>query len=446
MKRNRDETIKGWEKYREKKVDKSAMIEATLKEGGLFELAVKHEGARVVQTMIRCGSESQRSRIATDLGPRFVELAKLPYARHVAIAMVKYCKLDYSLLQGDFVKLATHSTGARVADAVLTQLQATSATRAMRKKLMAEFYGAPSLKEALETTRRPKKLLATLAKVLERLFDKVLVHYAYAHDLLYEYTQHADFEARPDAIPHLLSSRKGALAACRLLTKKGMKSLKGKLQEAACHKHAYLFVWRSLQLDDTVFTAKFFQEMYTLDVVTNPRGSKILQWLLGEVSLDADETEVLSKGGLKDDATKKKEVLQRSPKLNSIALEHTEALMASRPGAAFVKQLILFHPSDDLIHRVVAVVTQDPKATLDHDVTHAALKTLLLQESKLEQTAFGDAFASKIDIAHWASLSNRGAFVIDALLTNPNTDRRPLKKLKLTTKGAEAIHKRLSSS
>ena len=88
------ETVQLWNVFRKKTLDEATRkktVDAALSAltGKLYEASLKHDSARVVQALHKFGDSSQRAKIEAELVPRLGELAIRPYARHVALALVK---------------------------------------------------------------------------------------------------------------------------------------------------------------------------------------------------------------------------------------------------------------------------------------------------------------------------------------------------------------------
>ncbi|KAJ1461160.1 armadillo-type protein [Pelagophyceae sp. CCMP2097] len=344
------ESVSLWNTFREKATDEGKRVETIQKAldaltGRLYEASLKHDAARVVQAMIRWGDADQRKVLVAELGPRIAELSKMPYARHVALCLLRHCgrvegaaALFFKAFQNGFSKLATHATGAKVAAAVLKALPKAEAAL-----LKSEFFGeeftlfvtkataeVATLQSVLEANApRRERVLAHVERALQRLCDKSLVHYGYSHDLLLEYTSSCGGERNrslashfADATAHLVSTRAGAKAAADLVSfadvksrKRMIKALKGTAAAASCHANAYLTLLRLLDVvDDTVASGKLLNELFEgelagqLAIAFDAQGSKVLLWLLQGTSntkyfdpvdlemlaLSADQLEVIS--------------------------------------------------------------------------------------------------------------------------------------------------------
>ena len=412
------ESVKLWNVFREKALDpakRSKTISGALKalDGKLYEASLKHDAARVVQSLIQWGDAKQRAKIAAELGPRMLELAKLPYARHVALCLLRHVKDEdrvfFKSFEGGFAKLATHATGAKVAEAALKSVSKKDAA-----SLRAELFGTEfalfaketgagsSLKDVLAANATRKgRVLDGVERALARLCDKALVHLHLSHDLLFEYVEACEpgdaYRLRAmagraaDGAAHVVSTRRGALAIAGLATyadaktrKKLLKGFKGKVCAALCHAHAYLAVLRLCDVvDDTVAAHKLLLGDLAgggggapplLEVCLHPNGSKLLLWLLcgteNTKHFDPVELELLSKkadelavpvpgtekvvtASKKPDATRRAELRAAVlPHLSKLVETYGAALLGSRAGGAVLVETLLATKSDKTAARV----------------------------------------------------------------------------------------------
>uniref|UniRef100_A0A7S3JVL3 PUM-HD domain-containing protein n=1 Tax=Aureoumbra lagunensis TaxID=44058 RepID=A0A7S3JVL3_9STRA len=284
--------------------------------GRLRELSAKHVESRVVQAMLRYADEYQRAEIATELIGATADLAKLPYARHVALALIRYCgnshgKAIYEAVAPQAIKLASHSNGAKVLDFLLTQLDAHASTKKFAQKLRNRLQFNDFLQDKERSAIARERLLSKMA-------DKALVHFGFCHDLLRAHTESClesgyAFRLRTlashftEAALHCVASRNGAIGLCDLTLcadaktrKKYAKALKSRVQICADHKHAYLVLWRLLDVtDDTVSMTKSLLPgclAAALSPTSSPlRASRMLAFFLNPlIKLDQNEHRALN--------------------------------------------------------------------------------------------------------------------------------------------------------
>ena len=323
------ETVQLWNVFRKKAIDEATRkktVDAALSAltGKLYEASLKHDSARVVQALHKFGDASQRAKIEAELVPRLGELAIRPYARHVALALVKRAA-DSSqrstrcrAVRGKFRQIAVHAVGAKVADALLQTAPKRDAV-ALRRELYsvpdADLLKAETLSEILAEVedRRRAPILLGVDATLSKLCDKGLAHYAFAHDLLYERCSSLhnlrELASRTaEAHPHFVSTRSGARASALLATAADAKTRKGLLKkcwrsraaQASLHARAHIALIRFLDVvDDTKQTGSLISGELgpaCAELALDACGAQVLLSLLVDASskhLSADVKDVL---------------------------------------------------------------------------------------------------------------------------------------------------------
>ena len=256
------------------------------------------------------------------------------------------------------VKLATHSVGARVIEIALAEFT-TKESEVLRR----EFYGKQYALFTAETSSSPNpstpapSTLATLLAshpdasssifahvrtVIDKIIDKKLFPFSYAHDLLASYTLHAPASDVADLASsvvdnsiELLSTRSGTTAVAQFAAYTGakdrkriLKSLRGYASSLLTHRDAYVALTRIIMVtDDTVTVQKMVlnelirpekkaggeeekegEEKHPLfEIAMNSNASKLLLLLLNGDDelptnyLDPWEEELLQPAMIKDD-------------------------------------------------------------------------------------------------------------------------------------------------
>ncbi len=323
------ETVQLWNVFRKKAIDEATRkktVDAALSAltGKLYEASLKHDSARVVQALHKFGDSSQRAKIEAELVPRLGELAIRPYARHVALALVKRAA-DSSqrstrcrAVRGKFRQIAVHAVGAKVADALLQTAPKRDAL-VLRRELYsvpdADLLKAETLSEILDEVeeRRRAPILLGVDATLSKLCDKGLAHYAFAHDLLFERCSSLhnlrELASRTaEAHPHFVSTRNGARASSILATAADAKTRKGLLKkcwrsraaQASLHARAHIALIRFLDVvDDTKQTGALVSSEIgpaCAELALDVCGAQVLLSLLVDASskyLSADVKDVL---------------------------------------------------------------------------------------------------------------------------------------------------------
>lgn len=312
--------------------------------------------------------------------------------------------------------------------------------------------------------------------------------YTYFQELFAEYMEVAEpNEIRTmasgvvDHSIHLLSTRAGVrvVAACASYgspkdRKRICKSLKGYTISSLLHRDAYLALLRLIQVtDDTVSISKsILNEILTapadgtdkagklpiLQLVVSESASKLFLMLLVEddesrskyfdpyerAILETDAT-VKENGkevptSKKDSALRREELLKHlEPSLEEVCTTNTIDLLKSLPGSRVVKEFYSRTGSKSVAKAVVAAceaeLQNDDSNIFEDPVGHRTIKNLLLCDVEKNEPvisdAFFEAFSDRLtDIVE----SNRGAFVVSALLQVPSLKEKVAKKLKGMTK------------
>jgi pumilio family protein 6 len=317
-----------WEKMRVKTLDaeeRTEMCDHLMKliEGKIYEIAVRHDASRIVQSAIQFCNEEQRGMILAELKGNFVELSKFQYSRFLVTKMIRYSKpaqreAIVKEFDNNMIKMGTHSVAAQTIEFVRTWVRP-----AVWAQMRQEFYGQEFgfFKSDEDTTlqkilgKHPDKLkrvTATLGRVMSRMADKNLLALSFVQNLLWEHFLSGGADAVvpliptvADAVLALVSTRDGARCAAECLAygsakqrKQIIKLLKGKVLDAAVHQHGYLMILRLLDVvDDTVLVKKaIFSELKDelLDVATHACGHKVLMHVLAPRSAQYFDPEELS--------------------------------------------------------------------------------------------------------------------------------------------------------
>lgn len=280
--------------------------------------------------------------------------------------------------------------------------------------------------------------------------------------------------------------------------KRIMKSCKGYTRSGLLHRDAYLAILRLVQLtDDTVSTQKnMLNELLTipkedaeqkqtnyaspiLDIALSKTASKLLLMILVqdnetwkkcfdpyEHSLLFPNPTVRENGediptSKKDDAQRRQELFSHLKQpLIELCRDHTDELLRSIPGSLVIREVYSVTRSEEVIDAVIKSCkdalhnpcsADDSSQSLFEDKCgHLAIKHLILSDVALENrgepclsSKFAEVFEARfMDICQ----TNRGAFVISALLKVPSIsksvarklDKKKLLKLKEQAKGSNA--------
>ena len=373
--------------------------------------------------------------------------------------------------------------------------------------------------------------MTAVATLVNKFFNKGLLPFQYAQEMLCEFLEECDPAQFDDLISMvvenalvLVSTRPGTKAVCLAAAKGGakerrrlLKVFKGQTHKLLTHRDAYLAVMMLCEVtDDTVaiqksllaeltvvptaeeiaaaekFSANPFLDediaadakksdgdemdeedqeedqeedeededeqmeedargahMPLLDVALEPSGSKLLLRLLAGVNddrsksvevdssskyVDPEELKVLRlpcPASKKNPGVRREELLAflQEPVLEMVA-NHAPQLLASRSGSAVVLETLrcfAVASADDgapEVARAVAAVADAAPVVYEHAIAHRVLKNILLAEAKAGAGSgmLATMLVEKVgadELGAWAAKSNRGAFVVWALLQVP---------------------------
>ena len=301
------EMVGHWERLRSKKSaagkkmsadERRALVDAVFRasKGKVPELANNHKGSRVIQALLKHGTEAQKRSVYEECTPAVAALAKSLYGHFLVKKLVDETpKKDLPALlahvKGKVRHLAKHPVGSQVLESLYFP-----APPAQKLAMRCEFYGsefalfgasgadvdakggekiAPkNLREAMRVKPAAQRqgMLRQMNAALLPILEKGLVSPSLVHAALAEYlevggpgTKHeaAQSLAGP-AYLRMIHTREGAHAANVMFAHAGakqrkavLKALKGQVGRIARDEHASTFVACALECtDDTKLTAK----------------------------------------------------------------------------------------------------------------------------------------------------------------------------------------------
>lgn len=430
-------------------------------------------------------------------------------------------KMILKALQGHMPRLFVHSVGSRVLEVLFANFTSKQTAR-LKQELYGPHFAfftadlgdqVPTLQSNI--ARLPDKKQAAIeyiGSLVNKGMQKTLYSFQHFQNIMAEYVDEvqgneirAMASAAADHTIHLLSSRAGTRVTAAMISygtakdrKRIMKSLKGYAVSGLLHKDAYLAIIRLVQLtDDTVSIQKnVLYEIVTkakegenegksrlLDVALSETGSKLLLLILAKKKETRDkffdpyelsvlfENPMVKEDGQMVPTSKKDEELRRSELLKSLkepllelCTESSKELLRSRPGSLILREVYeTFGPTEELVKTMVSACGDGDDLSIFQDaIGHLAVKNMILvdKDSKANGLTFSSfflkEFGSKLnDICK----SNRGAFVVSALLQCPHNrkavskhiDERALQQAckqgeDVTTAGYEALLKEIKSA
>lgn len=475
------ETKKLWEELRRKDLKMEARRDCcsallALCRGKMMEIMCKHDGSRVIQSLVKHGDANQRGEIMSELSGKMVALAKSPYAKHLVVTLLRYgnAEMREKILRefhGSVRRLVRHRDAAPVLEFAYT----TVANAQQRRALLAEFYGPQytlfhagrPLDELFKEKPDIKNpILRDLGVVVRAVIDKGLLAHSIVHRILLDYlTYLAPSEIKDmvralrDQVVHILHTKEGAQIGTWCVTygtpkdrKAIIKSFKSFVVKIALEDYGHIALLRLIDVtDDTVLVRKaLYSELMSMDdnnllqILSSKTGRLSFLQLLTPCSSryfskdtikqfqpstfpTTDPTTPATPISKKDPDVRRKELLQELvPQFMEVLVPAQRtcpgllhSLIASQFGNAFVLELALYVTGDnkERLHKAIAQEAAGERNDLLNDFVACRFYKRLVKLAP----GFGLLLLPEIEkrVVHWAK-QNNSIHVIEALLRNPS--------------------------
>ncbi|KAG8939276.1 pumilio domain member 6, partial [Tulasnella sp. 408] len=205
------EAKKNWELARQHNLSKQERqkhindLMETVK-GKVKDVVTKHDASRVIQTLVKYGSQSQRDTVAHELQGAYRDLIQSRYSRHLVLKLIRCCPSlrpqIFSEFHGHVIRLLLHRDATDIISSAFTDY----ASPQERNLLIRDFYGkevalfdsdklkAGGLKAVMDEAddARKGRIMSALKSSLTRIFenpDKGAVGHPVVHRALWEYLQ-----------------------------------------------------------------------------------------------------------------------------------------------------------------------------------------------------------------------------------------------------------------
>lgn len=243
------------------------------------DIIFKHDGCRVLQCMLKHGTDSHRTKIILSLLEHFADLLPQKYSHHLAKKMVEYSPTEelkkkmLSKIINRIGRFIMHTFAAEVIEVLYSSFK-----QEQKKEMLSAFYGefflilqenkGTSIQDLVEQKPIIKEgLVGKLESITHKLIDKGMTRHTIVQAILYDYLSIANNEDRLELVnllsevfPALLSSDKGLKAACGLWAVASSKDrrtiikvVKPLVLEMAVNPISSLFLlYICMTLDDTV--------------------------------------------------------------------------------------------------------------------------------------------------------------------------------------------------
>ncbi len=245
--------------------------------------AFKHDGCRIMQSMLKHGTVEQKKTIIGSMIDIFAELVMYKYSYHLAYRMVEYC--DDDTQKEELLKIIMNKVNNYIthiyASEVVEQMYSLS-TPTNKKRLLHAFYGNLFLilqenkKMTIKALVKEKpivkdEILNKLENLSHKLIDKGLTRHTIVQAIIYDFVSIASDEQQNEILqmlletfPALLSSKQGLKVACGLFAiasskerRSIVKTIKPLAEEMSTNPVSSLFLlYIANSLDDTVLGKK----------------------------------------------------------------------------------------------------------------------------------------------------------------------------------------------
>ncbi|KAG0008076.1 pumilio domain member 6 [Entomortierella chlamydospora] len=470
-----------WEKLRLKelpKAERQAVMNdmMTLITGKVQEIIFKHDMSRIIQSCLKHGNEAQRNVIAGELVGHYLTLSKSMYGRFIVVKILHYCQKYREAIIKEFYGKVRQLIKHKEASSIIEDAYSIYANSAQRAALIQEFYGPEfrlfkvedkkTLTEILEQNPAKKEnIMKHLMETLTGCLEKGTIGFSIVHRGLLEYFEHADakgiqemLDVMKEQAVEMLHTKEGAQVAmlCLLYAtpkdrKAMLKTMKPFVVKICKEEYGHMVMLRMFDVvDDTVLMSKaiiaeIVKEME--DIAKDKFGRRVILYLLAGRSpryISPQNIELLAKGDIIRANTSKKDAQVRSaelrgyisPALISLVATKTRSL-TSEPLACQVVLETMLHATTDrkaAVDALLELASADPAEATSEEPnpllvmpTDRLYKTLVQSDYKAPLAEpslhFGKALLSKISpfIGHYVLKSSSGAFVVLALLENPET-------------------------
>ena len=249
------------------------------------DIIYKHDGCRIVQSMLKNADVEDRTAIINSLMEYFAELITQKYAYHLAMKMVEFCpddKLHDKMIDkiinriGRFIM---HSYASEVIEALYQNSKVSK-----KQQMLGAFYGEyflilaehkdKTIKELIDEKPNIKEgIVSKLESLTHKLIDKGMTRHTLVQAILYDYISIAGHEELLEMVnlllevfPALLKSDKGLQVACGLFAMASskerraiVKTLKPLISEMITSQYQNsinFIIYVCLNLDDTVLARK----------------------------------------------------------------------------------------------------------------------------------------------------------------------------------------------
>ena len=450
-----------WERLRVKKYDshkREELIGQLLKDlaGKIHILALRHDTSRVIQTIVKYGTEDQLTLVLEELKTEIVPICKTRYSKFLITSFLKNGSAKQrgqiiGLFSSHVRELLRHSEASQVLELAYNDY----ANKEERREIILEVFSSEfvhykpefySLKEVVEgDANKQTKISKNLKDYLVSMETKPVWGYSMIHRTLLEFFSVAREQDKIDLVQilskkcvEMVHTRDGACSIMHFVwngTAKDRKiilnSFKLHLKKICLEDHGYLPIISIFDsVDDTVLVSKIFlgltQEDYT-HILSHHQGRKIYLYLISprdSTYFHPDITKVLKVGD--GNTTSRKPADTRISELQEKILpEFIKALASSLPDNIQNKSNSILYlaalrsNSLDLTvldESLVQALKSNP-SIVEEDSAHVVVISAFKRHNSNTLLALVLTEIGIQQMAKWA-YSNRGALVLDCAMSH----------------------------
>lgn len=262
----------------------------------IYDLVLKHDASRVVQTLVKYSSEDRREKIVDALKGNYYNLSTSSYGKYLLVKLLHYGSKKLRLvivdeLHGKLRKLMRHKEGAYVVE----DLYVLYSTPEQKKQMIREFWGSEYavfkdagkgksvLEIANESAEKKQLIMANLNGTITASVAKGSTGFQILHAALKDYISilvedpekfksqiNELIELLAEQVAELVHTKDGSEVASTLIALSGAKqrkviirSLKPHAQELIKNEFGNtVLIVLYMTVDDTVLLLKTFNEEY----------------------------------------------------------------------------------------------------------------------------------------------------------------------------------------
>ncbi|XP_022114022.2 protein penguin [Pieris rapae] len=431
-------------------------------------IALTHDLSRVIQVLLKYGSEEIKKDITQEVMDIMVPMMQSKYAHHSVKRILKYGTDSIrhqviSKLYGNIVSLATHTISAPVLDFAYGEF----ASKKEKTYMQQEFYGdmykntkddkVKTLSDTYKDSPEMKSAILQSCKAnIQKILDKNLHDGELLHSVLYDYIRECSTEDRADLISTLsplivpLSNSMPGVNAASICVWQGtnkdkkniLKVVKEHVVPLSKHKTGYrLLIAIFDSVDDTVLVRKTIVSTMASnlkDIAKDHWGNMTLHWLVKPKDPAAFHPSFIKflEEGLKSGTSKKDTEIRITelreaimPDLQKHMVEDPEFWLSNKSALLLAIAVLSIESSQDVFEALVRVICRsDWKITVnDKEVLaiedpgiHMCLKKLALLDKSDSKCKMGEAISECIQdetLEVWLP-TNRGCFFLLKLIEN----------------------------